>query len=38
MIGQMLDHYRIVSRLAKGGMGVVYRARDQVSNRDVAGA
>jgi serine/threonine protein kinase len=38
MIGQTLDHYRIVSRLGKGCMGVVYRARDQVLNRDVAGA
>ncbi len=36
MIGRTLSHYKVLEKISRGGMGIVYRALDVKFDREVA--
>ena len=34
--GRIVSHYEIIDEIGRGGMGIVYKGRDRLLNRDVA--
>jgi len=34
--GRIISHYEIIEEIGRGGMGIVYKGRDRLLNRDVA--
>jgi serine/threonine protein kinase len=36
IIGRRVSHYEVLDEISRGGMGIVYRARDVKLDRDVA--
>jgi serine/threonine-protein kinase len=36
MVGEVIEHYKILQRIGEGGMGTVYRALDTMLEREVA--